>query len=314
MSIRLFDWRDLLALYRYRDQGAFFDSSLVLTRGPFLVPAGAIFSFFAPATGIYTYLCSDNGNPGQPLIGQLRHMSSSSYARLSYLAPEAELDSDALQVLLEHMFVQVGNRGAFYFLAEVEEGSLVFESLRQASFAIYARQRIWELEGEPSGEAVPTPWRMSTSQDMLGIRTLYDDLVPGLVQQVEPPPVEQSPGIIYRQGDDVLAYIETKFGSRGIWMQPFIHPDVKEVSGRLVDFLQSIQNRRDRPIYISIRSYQSWLENAVKDLAAKPSSYQAVMVKHLAITKKVVRPFALRSLEGRQPEVTTPFARSESKR
>ena len=82
MTIRLFDWRDFLALYRYRNQGAFFDSSLVLTRGPNLVPAGALFSYFAPATGIYTYLCSDNGTPGQPLIGQLRHMSSSSFARL----------------------------------------------------------------------------------------------------------------------------------------------------------------------------------------------------------------------------------------
>jgi hypothetical protein len=314
MTIRLFDWRDFLALYRYRNQGAFFDSSLVLTRGPNLVPAGALFSYFAPATGIYTYLCSDNGTPGQPLIGQLRHMSSSSFARLSYLAPEAELDSDALQTLLEHMFVQVGDRGAIYFLAEVNEESVVFESLRQAGFAIYARQRIWQLDGEPAGEVVDTAWRRSTNRDILGIRTLYNDLVPGLVQQVEPPPTEESPGIVYRQGDEVLAYIETKFGPRGIWIQPFIHPDVKEVSGRLVDFIQSIQNRHARPIYVSVRSYQSWLEGAMKDLAAQPGPHQAVMVKHLAIAKKVLRPFALGTLEGRQPEVTTPFARSESKR
>jgi len=314
MIIRLFDWRDLPALIRYRDHGVYFDNSLVMTRGSFLVPAGALFSYFAPATGIFTYLCSNNVNPGQPIIGQMRHTASSAYTRLTYLAPDLALDSDALQNLLEHMFVQAGERGAFYLVAEVDEQSVAFESLRQAGLAIYARQRVWRLESEPTGETLPTPWRECTQEDIFAVRSLYNDLVPGLVQQVEPSPPDQIHGTVYRQGEEVLAYIEFQYGPRGIWIQPFVHPDAEQVSARLSDLIKNMPIRRSRPVYISVRSYQSWLEKAIEDLGAHPGPSQAVMVKHLVISKKVVRPFTLRTLEGRQPEATAPMARSESKR
>jgi len=185
MSVRLFDWRDLPALLRYRNRGLFLDKALVLTRGTILVPAGALFSYFAPATGIFTYLCTDDCGFEKPLIGQVMHTSSSSFARLSFLAPKEALDSNAFSHLLEYMFGQVGERGAYYLLAEVDEQSTAFETLRQNSFAIYARQRIWQLEGDPIGEIQSTPWRAGIDRDLIAARSLYNNLVPGLVQQVE---------------------------------------------------------------------------------------------------------------------------------
>ncbi|HEY5573340.1 MAG TPA: hypothetical protein VIK64_10045 [Anaerolineales bacterium] len=314
MAVRLFDWRDLPALFKYRDQGLFLDKALVLTRGTMLVPGAALLSYFAPATGIFTYLYSNDGNPEPPLIGQVMHSSGSSFARLTFLAPKGALVAGGLSKLLEHMIVQVGERGGMHLLAEVDEQAPVFEAFRQNSFAIYARQRIWKLSGDPAGEAKQTPWRGSSDRDLIPIRSLYNNLVPGLVQQVEQPPTNPANGLVYQEGEDLLAYVEVRYGARGIWVQPFVHPEAKDIADRLVDLFKYFPNRRSRPIFICIRSYQSWLETPVENLGAEASPLQSLMVKHLAITRKVAQSIALRNLETGHPEATAPYVRSESKK
>ncbi len=293
MAVRVFDWRDLPALFRYRDQGLFLDKALVLTRSTMLVPVGALLSYFAPATGIYTYLCADDCGPQRPLIGQVMHNSGTSVARISFLAPKDGLESKGLPQLLEYMFTQVGERGAMHLLAEVDEQTSAFEILRQNSFAIYARQRIWQLVGDPIGTGKPTSWRDGTDRDIIPVRSLYNNLVPGLVQQVEQPTTNHLNGMVYQEGDDVLAYIEIKYGTRGIWMQPFVHPDAKDISNRLLNLFQNFPNRRSRPIYICVRSYQSWLETPIENLGAEASPLQSVMVKHLAMLSQRKSPSAL---------------------
>ena len=314
MTIRPFDWRDLPILLRYRHHALFFDNALVLTRGQTWIPAGAILSYFAPATGVFTYLLSHDRDSDLPLMGQVIHTAGSQIARLSFLAPEAAIESQALPQLIDHMITQIGWRGAFHLLAEVDERTVAFEMLRQASFAIYVRQRVWQLSGESVAESNSTLWRASTDNDLIAVRSLYNNLVPGLVQQVEPPPADHLHSMVYCKGDDLLAYVELRYGLRGIWVHPFIHPDAEDVIIQLVDRMRNLRNRRSRPIYLCVRSYQSWLENALEELDAAAGPLQAVMVKHLAIAKRVGRTFALPALEGGQPEVTAPFARSESKK
>jgi len=114
--------------------------------------------------------------------------------------------------------------------------------------------------------------------------------------------------MVLRSGDAVLGYVELKYGHRGIWVQPFIHPDAEDVVKQLCDLLQKLPYRRNRPVYLCIRSYQSWLEAAIDELGAQPGPRQAVMVKHMALPQKALRTFALPSLNGGQPEVTAPFA------
>lgn len=309
MSIRLFDWRDLPTLHRYRNDCLFLDSTRLLTRGSMLIPAGALLSYLAPATGIFTFLLSNNGQTKDPVLAQVIHNHGCSLARLSFLAPESAVSSPDLHVLLDHLVASIGDRGAFHLLAEVEEHDEAFDTLRCSGFAIYARQRIWQLASETFTSALPDSWKMATSQDLAGVRFLYNNLVPGLVQQVEPPPVKHFRGLIYRQDNEVLAYVELKYGPRGIWAQPFIHPDAETSTTRLIQLLQNLPNRRSRPVYVCVRSYQSWLEPAIEDLGAEPGPRQAVMVKHLAITQKAVRSFVLPALEGRHPEISAPIIR-----
>jgi len=311
MTIRPFDWRDLPVLIRYRHQGLIFDNALILTRGSTLIPTGAMLFYFAPATGIFTYL-STGDHKHDPLLGQVSHSPGSSLARISYLAPESAIEAEALPALLEYMVVQAGGRGALHLLAEVDDRTKAFEMLRKAGFAIYVRQRIWQLKDELEQRSQDPVWQVSKDSDLIPVRVLYNNLVPGLVQQVEPPPSEPLVGLIYRRGEDLLAYIELKYGSRGILVQPLIHPDAEDVTADLVKLLLSLPNRRSRPVYICVRTYQSWIEHSLENQGALAGPQQAVMVKHLAITKRVARSFALPALESGQPEATAPFIHSES--
>jgi len=306
MKVRPFDWRDLPALHRVRNRGVYLHSALVLTRGPLLIP-GALLSTFVPGVGIYT---SISFNDQVQLFGQIVQPPGSQCAQLTFLAPGEALESENLHLLLEHLSSQAVERGAFRLLADVDEGSLAFEMLRQAGFAIYARQRIWRLNSNPLNDEKPMSWRTATERDLIAVRSLYNNLIPGLVQQVEPFPAERLRGLVYRQGDDLLAYLELKYGHRGIWIQPFIHPDAEGVVEDLIARLPNLPRRLSRPIYVCVRSYQSWLEPAIERVGAEPSPRQAMMVKHLAIPQKAIRSFALPAIEGGQPEITAPISRA----
>ena len=308
--MRSFDWRDLPALHRYRNQSVFLHNALVLTQGPLMI-SGALLSSITPAVGIFTSVCPGQGRGSPPLIGQVMHSAGSQLAQLTFLAPREALISEedplAVAVLLDHLASQVGERGAHRLLADVDEGPPAFEALRRVSFAIYARQRIWRLQRAKTGGGNSSNWQVTSERDLIPVRSLYNNIVPGLVQQVEPFPAERLNGLIYRQGDDLLAYVELKYGPRGIWAQPFVHPDAEEIAPCLVDLFQNLPYRRSRPVYVCIRSYQSWLEMALEDLGAEAGPRQAVMVKHLAVPLKAARPFALPALEGGRPEISAPI-------
>jgi hypothetical protein len=130
-----------------------------------------------------------------------------------------------------------------------------------------------------------------------------------LVQQVEPLSSKHLNGLVSLEEQDVVGYADLKYGPRGIWVHPYIHPDVEDIDLRLHSMLQSIPDKRSRSIYICVRTYQSWLEPALDEMGADPGPMQAVMVKRLAVQQRVTRPFALPAIEG-QPEASAPIAQS----
>jgi hypothetical protein len=267
--------------------------------------------------GVFT--CVHNGDSeSRRVIGQFIHLPGSPFAHLTFLTPEDELQLPPVATLLDYMTVVSGERGALRLLADVDERSPAFDALRRYGFAIYSRQRVWQLTGEPAPqrEAVEQDgsasqsagWRPAASQDIIAIRSLYNNLVPGLVQQVEPYATQQPRGMLYYQEDELRAYVEFKQGHRGIWIQPFVHPDAEDFPVCFLDLIHNMPSRRSRPVYICVRSYQSWLESIIEELGAIPGPRQAVMARHLAIPQKAAWSFAMPSLESGQPEATAPWS------
>jgi hypothetical protein len=314
MNIRPFGWRDFPLLNSYRNRGLFLDSTRVLIHGSMMIPMGALITFLGPSTRIFTYRCENSSQVGKPLFGQVIYSMGASYARLSFLAPEDVMEQPELAALSDYMAVQMGSQGAFHILADVDESNQIFQLLHRVGFAIYARQRIWRLDGQLLGEAYPVLWRASRSRDAIGVRSLYCNVVPGLVQQVEPLPKKDLKGVVYYQKGELHAFVELKYGRNGIWVQPFVHPDAEGFDRHLVQLLQDLPGRRERPLYICVRSYQSWLETAIEAMGAQPGPQQAVMVRHLTVARRVNQAYPLPAMNGTRAEPTAPIARIEKSR
>ena len=305
--IRPFDWRDLPTLHRYRQQGLCLDSALGLTRGPTLSPS-VLLSYLTPTTGFFTWV---NPDEEQPILGQLSHQSMSPYARVSFLAPEKAIKRAETKEMLDYLSQQAGRRGATHLLAEIDEFAPAFEVLRRAGYGIFARQRIWKVRGVTPNKLPQVQWRAVKDQDIISVQSLFHNIVPGLVGQVEPLDAKNLQGLVCYQGHELAGYVSLVYGHRGIWAQPFFHPDVDNVSDQLQGMIYSIPDRRSRPIYICVRTYQSWLEPSLSAMDTQPSPLQAVMVKRLAICQKVTRK-ALPNMEGQQ-EMTAPLAQARRK-
>ncbi|MFM8323049.1 MAG: hypothetical protein ACKOC5_19230 [Chloroflexota bacterium] len=267
---------------------------------------GALFSLLAPGIGVTTCVLREEALKLPPVIGQFIHLPGSPFSNLTFLTPAEAMDSLCARMLLEYMLKLSGQRGALRMLAEVDADSLVFDALRKLGFATYTRQRIWQITGMAPNPGGDLTWRPAGPQDELAIRILYNNLVPGLVQQVEPFSSRRPKGMVYYGQGDLLAYVELKYGHRGIWAQPFVHPGAENMPELFIDMVSKIPGRRTRPVYLCVRSYQAWLEAAVEDLGAESGPRQAVMARHLAVQQKTRAAVAMPALEGGQPEITAP--------
>ena len=305
MNVRAFEWRDLIDLHRCRSQSVFLDSARVLTKGPLFAPAGALLSTLAPATGLFTALAWDT-ETGRPLFGQASHLAGATAAQVTFFTPVSALTHSRLVALVEFLAVSVGERGAMHLVAEAEEHSQVQSLLRQVGFGIYARQRVWRLD-QSDQTAKPGLWRAARRSDEAAIRFLYANLVPGLVQQVEMLPSSHVQGLVYYRGNELLAYVDIFSGLNGVYAVPYIHPDAEDSAEQLVFLLGRMPGWRNLPVFVCVRSYQSWLEGPLEDLQAQPGQYQAVMVRRLAVRR--MAPALGTVVNGSSAETTLPVAR-----
>lgn len=252
--------------------------------------------------GSYTHILHQGGsNPD--LIGQMHHAAGERSSRLTFITPEIGLTSPGLSALLESLAWTAGERGACSLLAEVEETNPAFETLRRAGFSVYGWQRVWKIKEQPGTNHIPSVWVNATDLDSLPIRALYQALVPPLVQGAEPLADRGLTGMIYEQTGELLAYVEPTYGPRGIYLTPLIHPAVEDVLRLVRSLLNGISFHLGRPVYLSIRSYQAWLENALSELDAEAGERQALMVKHLVVQQRAPAFAAARNgtLDNRQP-------------
>jgi hypothetical protein len=179
--------------------------------------------------------------------------------------------------LLEHLAAQAGAWGAFQALAEVDETSPAFEGLRAAGFSVYAWQRLWDVS-RLGAAGRPPAWKRTGDADLPLVQGLYQQIIPPLLHPVEALP-ERAAGWI--DLDEGRAFLSVRQGLYGIVLSPLIHPETSQVREKLIALISNFPDRRNRPMYVCVRSYQAWLEGALQDLGATAAPRQAVMVKHL---------------------------------
>ena len=309
MTIRPYDWRDLILLHRLRNRGMCLDTRLMFTRG---APAlrHTPLSTLIPGGNVCTLVSRADNSGELSAVGQFLIRNNQLPARLICISPREILSRPEGASLLEAIAHMAGERGAPVLIAEIDESDPAFDSLHAAGFAIYSRQRIFRLDSIVEGKTVPDEeiWRSATDRDYIAIQSLYTNLVPALVQQVEPPPSRYERGLVYWSHGELLGFLDLERGPQGTWVQPYFHPAAELDDNLLSGFLLGFSPSQRRPLFICVRSYQGGLSQSLKQLGFEPCSNQAVMVKRLAIP--IRRPVLgkIPALAGTQPEPSAPFA------
>jgi hypothetical protein len=276
---------DLPLVRRLAEKGTMLDSELSYTREGGGAQGVLLSSILLPQRGLYTLVGRADK---QHVIGQLRLKPDDHLAQIVYMAPslEAGMCDTAWLALMDAMAYEAGRRGAHILTAEVDEGSPLFVSMRQTGFAVYARQEIWRrnvadeplLETHLSGVLVE-----ETDDDQMDIQLLYSNIVPRLVQPITVPS-RDSKGLVYRKADRVQGYIAVSEGKAGVYIMPYLHPEVlgREAAAIIAGVIAQ-SSRADRlPVYVCVRRYQDWLTESLKSMGFEAWTQQAVMVRHIA--------------------------------
>jgi len=288
MSVRPLALLDLPYLHGLRDEAVGLDATRTLTRGNPLGAAGLL-SYVNPTRHIYSAIA--NGEK-DTVLGGVIHTRDETFAKLYYLAPSSQLEHPYLPDLIENLSEHAGTWGAFHVLAEVDETNDAFVSLRKSGFSVYAWQRMWNVS-DVDGSASESGWMRVRSVHVPSVQNLYHQIVPPLLHPLEPQP---KAAIGWMCNEGAKCYVNVSQGIHGIVLTPLIHPEATDVGEKLSALISNLPDRRNRPVYICVRSYQAWIEPVLADLGAKAAGRQAVMVKHLvhmvkdAVTARATQP------------------------
>jgi hypothetical protein len=281
-EVRSFLPIDVPLLHRLHAYGVTLESATRLVRGLNVLEGAMLGAVPLADLGTPTFVLKHHHE--MAYVGQYRHKWLDPHAHIVFIAPELDGDEgfSAWLHLISAMVASAAKRGAMTLNAEVEEGSLACEVLHRAGFATYARQEIWRRSPAPITGGDPSLWRASHDADALGITALYASIVPRLVMQADMPPDVKHGGLVYECNGKIAAYLAIQEGKHGIYLQPYLHPEV--CASRADDLIAgavAALSRADRlPIYVCVRRYQSWLGHALDMQRFEVWMNEAVMVKH----------------------------------
>lgn len=306
MTVRSLDLLDLPFLPRYRQDILALDSARLVTRGNPLSTT-ALLSYLDPRRNIYTALVNESENT---LMGQVALKEGETSARLIFLAPARKID-DLAPVLLDHLAREAGEWGALHVVAEVDEESPAFQTMRKAGYAMYAWQRIWKLPIF-DGDAEKSHWHEAQESDWPAVQSLHTQIVPALLQPVDHLP-RQVTGMVCTAGNGLQAYAMFTSGPEGIWLQMIIPPDSTCSPAQVHGLVRTLGGGNKKPVHVCVRSYQAWLETALVDLHAEAGPRQAVMVKRLALPIKELQTLQVMEKALAKAKPAAPVTRTNSR-
>jgi hypothetical protein len=234
-----------------------------------------------PARGLCTVITRGDNTP--VVAGQLKLRVDDVNAHLTYLAPAPTPEDDPTPWLhaLDALAREAGKLHAHALIAEIEEDSALFNLLRAGGYAVYARQQVWMRRGLAVNMPPRLKLREEAQTDLGDVYALINATVPRMVQPVAMP-ASDMPRLVYRQDGQLMAYIAYSAGKRGVYVIPYLHPEVLPDAAAILDAaLQMIAPATHLPVSVVIRRYQDWLGDALARLGFAPHTEQALMVKHL---------------------------------
>ncbi len=242
------------------------------------------------------------------LFSQVLHGSGERAARLNFVISIDPVEVPNAVEALEYLCGKAGEMGALNVLAQLEEYDPLFESLRKAGFNVYGWESSWKLPEKTPTEAVSeSHWLIPKASDEPLLRSLFQSLVPPIVQAAENYANGNTRRLLYRENGEIIAYVESLDGPAGLYLKPLIHPAVKDLPALLADLTAQFTGI-GQTVYVQVRSYQAWLLEPLQALGAESTAQFSLLVKHLALMQRNgVIVSNHKRVDNRHAEPTTPI-------
>ncbi|MCY3831468.1 MAG: hypothetical protein OXG85_00550 [Chloroflexi bacterium] len=306
--------RDLPLMLRLKQNAIVLHSELGLTEDARGQNSALLSSIVFPRE-LHTLIAQHDG---KNVVGQFRYRPGEANAHIVYLAPTLDdEDEDTIWLhILDAMAEQAGKNEAQTLVGEVELSHRLFETMRRAGYAVYSRQVIWRRPPLTDAAKADVLVTGETDADQIGIAALLGCTIPRILHTVLEPSTDMA-GLVYRKDGQVEAYLAFSEGGHGVYIMPFLHPEVLSDAAAIVAAaMRRIDRCRKLPIYVCVRGYQGWLENAMLDLGFSPWLEQAVMVKHLTagVRQTTFESVKLATSGGQKPAATLRMVGAEDLR
>jgi hypothetical protein len=246
--------------------------------------------------------------------GQVLHQAGNAHGQLAYIAPTPHCEDDLVTALLEHLIQVSGRWGVRYLLADLPEETLLLPTFRRADFTVWSRQKLLSFTKFPENKLDKTfKWRPWTNNDIKAMVALHRSVVPKLFQTIEAPTRQAAIGkVLYDEAGGLLGYADVAYGPHGIWVQPVLAPQAHDPQ-ILMDLLHGLGDALHRPIYLSLRAYQPWLESMAAELPAVDMKKMELLVRYLVLQEKVPQGATQPVFNSSQSESSVPLIQTSNK-
>ncbi|MBN2258256.1 MAG: hypothetical protein JW704_10605 [Anaerolineaceae bacterium] len=265
-------------------------------------------SQFDPGQTILTLLYQQG--EGMETIAQVRATSQEQLGYLTLLGGSAVIQENTLAVILGDMVERTQRLGVMHLIAEVDHKHPLLEKMKFCGFTVSAWQDIWKLGDQVSNSSSlesAGEWCPLAEVDWWQVTQLLQANIPPISQITDLPARFRSRFWVCHKAERIIAFADVRSGPHGIWIHPLFDPEVSRVGDLLCDLTQCLPARLSRPMYLSIRSYQSWLFRSIEMMNADYNSHQAILVKHLASYVKEFKTTELMQIDKRKAKPSQPI-------
>ncbi len=219
-------------------------------------------------------------------------------ADVVFIAPALDAREDAVSIwyrLIAECARKFGDRGVQRLFAQMAVGDGTEDVFRQAGFGVYAHEDIYCLTDRPPDLGKDRVLRHQRARDAWSLMRLYSQVTPRTVQIAEGmAPIEgqtsrlrnwwdqaRGSGYVLQDGQDITGAVRILRGSGAYWLRFWLHPQVHDQAQMLLmGALSILWAAPHRPIYCSVREYESGIRAPLEDIGFRYLQTRSLVVKH----------------------------------
>ena len=305
---RWLNWNDLIAIQQLQRRGVALDleGSVLWPHTPLRAALAAHWPL--SPIGADTIILYPPARRGRAMGFLQEHQRRNRpEADVTFISPALDAHGDAVSIwyrLLAECTQHIGEMGGQRLFAQIAGTNGTEDVLRQSGFGIYAHEDVYRMTERPSNLAKTSLLRHQRSRDGWNLIRLYT--------QTTPRPVQIAEGMLSTEGQggkmrdwwdqsrgsgyvlpaesELAGAVRVQRGSAAYWLRFWLHPQAREYGEALLrGAISLLWAAPRRPIYVSVREYESGLRAPLEDLGFRYLYTRSLLVKHT--TARVKEPF-----------------------